>query len=70
MEAMQKKLYKSRDGNKIDGVCRGMAIYFKMDPTTMRLIWAAGLMFGAPFFVPAYLLCALIIPREPSADEL
>jgi len=67
MEEMQKKLYKSRDGNKIDGVCKGMAIYFNMDPTAMRLIWAAGLMFVPPFSIPAYILCALIIPREPAA---
>jgi len=69
MDTMQKRLYKSRDGNTIDGVCRGMAIYFKMDPTVMRLIWAAGLIFALPISITAYILCALIIPREPSADE-
>ena len=42
-----KKLYKSRDNRMISGVCAGIAEYFNMDPTIIRLAgccsacWAA-----------------------------
>jgi len=36
---MSKRLYRSRD-RKIGGVCGGIAEYFNMDPTIVRLIWA------------------------------
>ena len=41
---MNKRLYKSRDEKMIDGVCGGIAEYFDIDPTLVRLIWAV---FGA-----------------------
>ena len=65
---MEKKLYKTRV-NKIDGVCGGLAKYFNMDPTTMRLIWAAGLLFASPAAVVGYFACSVIIPREPENNE-
>ena len=62
---MQKKLYKARRGCKIDGVCKGMADYFGMDPTLMRIIWVVGLVVFNFAAVVAYLICAFIMPREP-----
>ena len=37
---MEKKLYKSNQNKMIDGVCGGIAEYFGIDPTVVRLIWA------------------------------
>ena len=37
---MNKRLYKSREDKMIDGVCGGIAEYFDIDPTLVRLIWA------------------------------
>ena len=34
---MKKKLYKIEQGKKLDGVCGGIAEYFDMDPTLIRL---------------------------------
>ena len=34
-----KRLYKSRTDKKIDGVCGGIANYFGIDPTAVRLLW-------------------------------
>ena len=49
-----KKLYKSRDNRMISGVCAGIAEYFNMDPTIIRLAWVlfsllggSGLLLGA-----------------------
>ena len=36
-----KKLYKSNHNKMIDGVCGGIAEYFGIDPTLVRLGWAA-----------------------------
>jgi len=62
---MQKKIYKSRYDNKIDGVCKGIANYFEVDPTIVRLIWVAAALFGVFPAVIAYIICSLVIPREP-----
>ena len=36
---MDKRLYKSNENKMIDGVCGGIAEYFNMDPTLVRLGW-------------------------------
>ena len=61
---MEKKLYKSNQNKMIDGVCGGIAEYFGIDPTVVRLIWALfGLMGGSGIL--AYIIAAIIIPRSP-----
>ena len=36
---MKKRLYKSREDKKLCGVCGGIAEYFELDPTIIRLAW-------------------------------
>ena len=62
---MQKKLYKARRGGKIDGVCKGLADYFNMDPTLMRIIWIVAFLFLHIGLVLAYIICSIVMPREP-----
>ncbi|MEG2770491.1 MAG: PspC domain-containing protein, partial [Oscillospiraceae bacterium] len=38
---MDKKLYKSRNQKMVCGICGGVAEYFNIDTTLVRLIWAA-----------------------------
>ena len=61
---MQKKLYKSKNDKKLDGVCAGIGEYLDVDPTLIRLGWAVAVLF-AGVGVLAYIIAALIIPREP-----
>ena len=61
---MQKKLYRSVNDKKIAGVCGGLAKYLNIDPTVIRVIWALIALGGAG--IVAYLICALIIPEEPT----
>ncbi len=61
---MEKRLYKSRTEKKIDGVCGGIAQYFDIDPTLVRLICALFCLFCGTGIV-AYIACVIIIPREP-----
>ena len=64
---MQKKLYRSKHDQKIAGVCAGIAEYFGIDATIIRLIWAL-LILCAGSGLLAYILCAFIIPEKPDDD--
>ena len=60
-----KKLYRSTTDKKICGVCGGIAEYFDLDPTIIRLLWVVLTLFTAAFpGVLAYLICALIVPQQ------
>lgn len=61
---MEKKLYKSNQDKMIDGVCGGIAEYFGIDPTVVRLIWALFSLMGGSGIL-AYIIAAIIIPRKP-----
>ena len=61
---MEKKLYRSRTNKKLFGVCGGIAEYFEIDATIVRLILALLVVF-AGFGVLAYLIAALIMPEAP-----
>ena len=64
---MQKKLYRNTREEKIAGVCAGLAEYFGIDPTLVRLAWAF-LVLCAGTGVLAYIVCAMVIPEKP--DEI
>lgn len=61
---MEKKMYKSNQNKMIDGVCGGIAEYFGIDPTVVRLIWALFSLMGGSGIL-AYIIAAIIIPRSP-----
>lgn len=61
---MEKKLYKSNQNKMLDGVCGGIAEYFGIDPTVVRLIWALFSLMGGCGIL-AYIIVAIIIPRNP-----
>ncbi len=61
---MAKKLYRSTKDKKIAGVCAGLADYFDIDPTIVRLI-ALALLLGAGTGGLAYIIGWIIIPQQP-----
>lgn len=61
---MSKRLYKSNTDKMIDGVCGGIAEYFDIDPTLVRLAWVLLCAMGGSGFI-AYIIAAIIIPRNP-----
>ncbi len=59
-----KKLYLSDTDKKITGVCGGIAEYFEMDSTLVRLGWVL-LTFLPPFpGIIAYIIASIIIPKR------
>ncbi len=60
-------LYRSRRERLIAGVCGGIAEYFGIDPTVVRLIWVLLSLptMGFPGIL-AYIICWAVIPPEPA----
>ena len=61
---MQKKLYRSKSNSMLVGVCAGVADYFNIDTTVVRVAWAITSLF-AFVGVVAYVVCAFVIPEKP-----
>lgn len=59
---MKKQLIRSGRDKKIAGVCAGVAHYFDMDPTIVRVIWGV-LAFGYGAGVVAYIILWIIAPE-------
>lgn len=62
---MPKKLYRSKSNKMLAGVCGGLAKYFHIDPTVVRIIFALLLLPGGlPGFIP-YVVLWLVVPEDP-----
>ncbi len=59
-----KRLFRSKNEKMIAGVCGGLASYFSVDPTLVRLIFIL-LLFAPPSGILIYLIMWLITPLEP-----
>lgn len=64
---MEKKLYKSTTDKKICGVCGGIAKYFDIDPTIVRLGAAVLTVISVGTGLVAYIVAAIVMPDEPAA---
>ena len=64
------RLVRSQTDRRIAGVCGGLADYFDVDPTIVRLTWVVlSIVAGAVVFgVIAYVVAWFIIPPTPVAD--
>lgn len=62
---MQKRLYKSNRNKMIDGVCGGIAEYFDIDPTLVRLAVVVLTCIGFSGIL-AYIIAMIVIPRNPN----
>lgn len=60
---MEKKLYKSATDKKIAGVCGGIAKYFGIDSTLVRLALVF-LFLCCGFGFLAYIIAAIVMPNE------
>ncbi|QNO14457.1 PspC domain-containing protein [Alkalicella caledoniensis] len=58
---MARKLYRSRNDRKVAGVCGGIAEYFDLDPSLIRIGWVLFILFGGSGLL-AYIIAAIIIP--------
>jgi phage shock protein PspC (stress-responsive transcriptional regulator) len=60
------QLYRTIHDKKIAGVCGGLARYFWMDPTIVRILWLL-LTFGLPpAGIIGYIAAWILMPPEPT----
>lgn len=65
-----KKLLRSKDNKVISGVCAGIAAYFNIDATVVRVIWAILALCSFGVAAIAYILCAIIIPVDDGTSVM
>ena len=61
---MGKELLRSMDNRMIAGVCGGIGEYFLVDPTIIRIIWAAVTLAFPPVGLAAYIVAIIIMPER------
>ena len=59
---MAKKLTRSRTDRKLAGVCGGIAEFFDVDVTVIRILWVLATFLGGSGLL-AYIICALLMPK-------
>ncbi|MGD0927374.1 MAG: PspC domain-containing protein [Streptosporangiaceae bacterium] len=65
-----KVLLRARDGRMLAGVCAGVADYFGLDVTLVRVIWAVVAVITGGAGVLAYLVAWIIIPDEGQKSSI
>ncbi len=63
--APKKRLYRSTDDVMISGVCGGVAEYFDVDPTIVRVLWVFLTIAGMGAGLLLYIIMAIIVPEKP-----
>lgn len=58
------KLYRSKNQRVLAGVCGGLAEYFTVDPTIVRLLWILITFLGGAGII-GYIIALIIIPENP-----
>lgn len=68
MNTEVKRLYRSRTDRMIGGVCSGLAEFFNIDVTLVRLLFVFGAIFGGPGIL-VYFVMLFVVPEEPIASQ-
>ncbi len=58
-------MFKSRKDKRVFGVCGGLAKYFGVSSTFVRLMFVVGTLLGYGFPILLYLALAIVLPKEP-----
>jgi phage shock protein PspC (stress-responsive transcriptional regulator) len=61
-----KKLYRSQTDKMIGGVCGGLAEYFQIDSTLIRLIFVLLALVGVSSGFWIYLVMLIVVPPAPT----
>ena len=61
-----KRLYRSTKDRMVAGICSGLAEYFKIDPTLVRLLFVLFALAGGPGLL-AYIVLWIVVPEAPGS---
>ena len=67
--APRRRLMRSSTDKKIAGICAGIAEYFDLDPTIVRIVWLLLFLLGGTGGI-AYLICWIVLPLSPPASSV
>lgn len=59
-----RKLYRSQQDRMLSGVSGGLAEYFDVDPTLVRLLWVLAAIFSGGLAVVAYIVLWVVVPHQ------
>jgi len=68
-DGMTKRLYRSKKDRKIAGVCGGLAEYFDIDPTLVRVIAVILLLPGGLPGLLLYVILWAVVPENPEQEH-
>ena len=58
-------LSRVREGKRVAGVCGGVARYFDLDVTLVRIVWILVTIFPPLPGIVAYIVCWIAMPQDP-----
>ena len=66
-----KRLYRSVEDRMISGVCAGIADYFDIDATIVRLVFVLGFFASVSGLFWAYIIMMIVVPEYvPASDDI
>ena len=69
MTDKSKRLERSRENRMIAGVAAGVADFFGLDPTLVRVLWAITVLFGG-FGIVVYVIMWIVVPEAGSETTI
>lgn len=60
----RRRLYRSSNDRVLAGVAGGVADYFDLDPSVVRILWVLSIFFGG-LTILLYIAMAIVVPLEP-----
>lgn len=67
--AAPKRLYQIREGAELSGVCMGLAAYFNVDVTIVRILFVLVALLTSGGWLLAYIVMMLVIPVAKTTEE-
>lgn len=64
-----RRLYQIREGAMISGVCNGLAAYFNVDVTLVRIGFVAAVLLSGGLWILAYIIMMFVVPKADTAEE-
>jgi phage shock protein PspC (stress-responsive transcriptional regulator) len=68
-EGPEKKLYRSKSDRMIGGVCGGLAEYFELDVSLVRVLWVLGTIVSIGIGILAYIVMLIVFPEATDNAE-
>ncbi len=63
-----RRMYRSRGERQLTGLSGGIAQYFNVDPSLVRIGWVLATLTTFPVAPVVYLVAAMVIPNEPVGE--